>query len=406
MGKVVSKLEKLEAGKRNNFEKLEEKIFEDIQKLATQCHKGEYRKTGTPYIEHPKNIYKILQNVYRAEGKENYILYSAAMLHDVIENKMQNKESGIIFDLIADFGAEIVGIIAKHTKNYCDSSDEKRKAKKFFNYTLNLIYKLTKKPGITYFDYLHDIFYGKDSVGEINEKLSQNLDRRFSEGHPSFQICNTTIEVFSDFLQYKFSNRDKTIITMYSIELKLVDMYDNICSLPTNRFNVQTALYSFYKGILVSNEIKQKINRLTRERKYYQRAEKIANMLSEKIENSLQEWINYVEISLKQQGKQQEIENNYQMAEEYKQLGGFKKLTKPNKNNYFDGTIERYGKILIGLAKKEMLGFEEKIEKTDINSIAHRDLIGFKNFMDEVKQNNLYSRFSISNISKMFNLKK
>jgi hypothetical protein len=383
---------------------LERKIFEDIVRFAEKKHKREYRKTGRPYIEHPKNICALLEEVANEFQKQpSYILLSAAMLHDAIENEVK-KFGSSNFDVITyRLSGEIFSICYKNAK--LDESRNKEKTKKFFNYVLNVVYKLTKKPEATYFDYLHDIFYGKESVGEVNRKILKLLDEKKPirvEG---------PLNLFYDFVLYRkdgqgevedgeegrkvrFSRRDKNIITMYAIELKLADMYDNITSLPPEHFDVQTALYSFYKGIMLSNEIRRKFGLLEKEMKYYGKTQRLADKLLELIKKQLDCWIKHVE----QFVAEDERQKNYESLEEYDKAGGFERLTRRGQS-YFDGTMERYARILVGEASKESLGFEN-IDATQINLIGHRDLIGFRRFVEKMEKEKPRHIFCISNLLK------
>jgi|GEM_PF-6734826 len=380
---------------------LEKKIFEDIVSFAKKMHKRERRKTGKPYIEHPKNVCYLLEEVANEfQRQPSYTLLSAAMLHDVIENEVK-KFGSSNFDVITyQLSGEIFSICYKNAKQL-DESRNKEKTKRFFNYVINVVYKVTKKPEVTYFDYLHDIFYGKESVGEVNRKILKLLDKKepIRVGGPS--------ELFRDFVLYRkdgqgeveggkvgFSRRDKNIITMYAIELKLADMYDNITSLPPEHFDVQTALYSFYKGIMLSNEIRRKFGLLEKEMKYYGKAQRLADKLLELIKKQLDCWIEYVE----QFVAEDEKEKNYKSLEEYDEAGGFEKLTRKGKS-YFDGTMERYARILIGEASKETFGFEN-IDAKQINLIGHRDLIGFRRFVEKIEKEKPRRNFCISNLLK------
>jgi hypothetical protein len=390
--------------KKEEPSELERKIFEGIVSFAKKMHKGECRKTGKPYIEHPKNVCYLLEEVANEFHRQpSYSLLSAAMLHDVIENEVK-KSGSSNFDVITyRLSGEIFSICYKNAK--LDESRNKEKTKKFFNYVINVVYKLTKKPETTYFDYLHDIFYGKESVGEVNRKILKLLDEKKPirvEG---------PLNLFYDFVLYRkdgqgevedgeegrkvrFSRRDKNIITMYAIELKLADMYDNIASLPPENFDVQTALYSFYKGIMLSNEIRRKFGLLEKEMKYYGKAQRLADKLLELIKKQLDCWIKHVE----QFVAEDERQKNYESLEEYDKAGGFERLTRKGKS-YFDGTMERYARMLIGEASKETFGFEN-IDAKQINLIGHRDLIGFRRFVEKIEKEKPRHIFCISNLLK------
>lgn len=59
---------------------------ENIEKsieFATQCHKGQKRLGGEPYITHPVAVAELLQNTFKDATDE---LLQVAILHDVIED--------------------------------------------------------------------------------------------------------------------------------------------------------------------------------------------------------------------------------------------------------------------------------------------------------------------------------
>ncbi|MDE5587092.1 MAG: HD domain-containing protein, partial [Bacilli bacterium] len=75
----------------------------DLEKIreayifAEKCHKGQFRKTGEPYIIHPLNVAIILTEIYA--DKETIM---AALLHDVIEDCDIEKE-----EIEEKFGIEV-----------------------------------------------------------------------------------------------------------------------------------------------------------------------------------------------------------------------------------------------------------------------------------------------------------
>jgi guanosine-3',5'-bis(diphosphate) 3'-pyrophosphohydrolase len=81
-------------------------LVEDAYKFAQKAHKGQVRKSGDPYVEHPLQTALIL-----AELQLDASTLAAALLHDVPEN------CGIeIAELEAKFGAEVARLVDGTTK--------------------------------------------------------------------------------------------------------------------------------------------------------------------------------------------------------------------------------------------------------------------------------------------------
>jgi guanosine-3',5'-bis(diphosphate) 3'-pyrophosphohydrolase len=81
-------------------------LVEDAYKFAQKAHKGQVRKSGEPYVEHPLQTALIL-----AELQLDASTLAAALLHDVPEN------CGIeIAELEAKFGAEVARLVDGTTK--------------------------------------------------------------------------------------------------------------------------------------------------------------------------------------------------------------------------------------------------------------------------------------------------
>lgn len=447
---------------------LDELILKYVKQLTKRYHAKEYRKAKLreddpkpmPYIQHPLALCKYL-NCFDADS----IVLAAALLHDTIEssmaksmakdisetrnearneasehgmrskfdkfnkrkfNKLENRvQDDKLWEKMTELSLclyEIKNIVEYETsKKYEDYRDKQKinnYLKAFFNSTINLVYRLTKKPGQTYFNYLYDLFYDKDSINKVNIKIKEKIEEK--KENTSLIVRGGSYDGFLEFLNHKFGKKWKNIIVMYSIEIKLADMIDNMCDLPiplpipqkkqdkkdeidgktiekkteveVGPFNIQDALYAFYKSILLINETKTKIKKLSREEKYYERVKKLNFGLSKVTEASLCKWIGYVEKKMEEKGYTHKIKENYLMLKKYDEIGGFEKLTYPGKY-YFDGTLLRYGKILTGKTIKENLGFdnEDMLELENIIVCAHRDMLGFARFVEK-----LYGDFKLA----------
>jgi guanosine-3',5'-bis(diphosphate) 3'-pyrophosphohydrolase len=81
-------------------------LVEDAYKFAVKAHKGQVRKSGDPYVEHPLQTALIL-----SELQLDASTLAAALLHDVPEN------CGIpVAELEAKFGAEVARLVDGTTK--------------------------------------------------------------------------------------------------------------------------------------------------------------------------------------------------------------------------------------------------------------------------------------------------
>jgi len=176
---------------------------------------------------------------------------------------------------------------------------------------------------------------------------------------------------------------------------------NNIESLPildSMPFNEQSVLYSCYKGLLLANEVKTKVRGLIKEEKYYNKALRLSEILISEINNTLDIWIKYFE--KKTSLSQQAIKQDYKLLKEYEDAGGFKRIT-PAGNSYFDGTLIRYGKILLGLRDKNKLGFEDTYDAEEFELKKHRDLISFKRFAEKMISKRFNLKIRLKNLEKL-----
>ena len=75
---------------------------------ATKMHKGQTRKNGEPYINHPL---RVAQNVLKYKHSKNLeILLVSACLHDTLEDT-----SATYYDLIENFGPQVASIVLELT---------------------------------------------------------------------------------------------------------------------------------------------------------------------------------------------------------------------------------------------------------------------------------------------------
>jgi guanosine-3',5'-bis(diphosphate) 3'-pyrophosphohydrolase len=99
-------LEPLFRSVRQTHPKADLKIIERAYETAEECHRGQLRKSGEPYITHPLAVATILAEL----GMEPPTL-CAALLHDTVEDTDYTLET-----VQADFGEEIAGLVDGVTK--------------------------------------------------------------------------------------------------------------------------------------------------------------------------------------------------------------------------------------------------------------------------------------------------
>ena len=74
--------------------------------IAYEAHKGQFRKSGDPYIQHPLEVAYLLTSIHSSPQT-----VCAGLLHDVLEDTSVTKE-----ELIDDFGVDIYNIVEGVTK--------------------------------------------------------------------------------------------------------------------------------------------------------------------------------------------------------------------------------------------------------------------------------------------------
>ena len=81
-------------------------LIEQAYKQADSAHKGQRRKSGEPYIEHPLAVAKIIAGL----GLDD-VTIASALLHDAVEDTSMS-----VADLEVDFGSEVARIVDGVTK--------------------------------------------------------------------------------------------------------------------------------------------------------------------------------------------------------------------------------------------------------------------------------------------------
>ena len=94
-------------------------LIEEVYRFAEDLHKGQFRKSGEPYILHPLNVALILAQLGLDERA-----VCAGFLHDVVEDTNCNQ-----FGLADHFGADVaflVNGVTKLSKLECNSKEERQ----------------------------------------------------------------------------------------------------------------------------------------------------------------------------------------------------------------------------------------------------------------------------------------
>lgn len=81
-------------------------IISKAYKLAEKMHKGQFRKSGDPYIQHPLEVAYLLASLHASPET-----VCAGLLHDVLEDTTFSEE-----DMIREFGKDITSIVDGVTK--------------------------------------------------------------------------------------------------------------------------------------------------------------------------------------------------------------------------------------------------------------------------------------------------
>lgn len=172
---------------------MDEKLIDKAREFATIMHKGQYRKDGQEYINHP---IRVANNILTFKKSNNMdILLSSAYLHDTLEDTQAtydnlvrffgNSVASLVLELTND--KEMVKLIGK--TNYLSI-----KMKNMSNYALCL--KLCDR---------------LDNVSDL-VKVDKSFKKRY--------IIET-----SDILEYLIQNR-KLSNTQLMIALKIVELLD------------------------------------------------------------------------------------------------------------------------------------------------------------------------------------
>lgn len=90
--------------------------LEEVDRYAAFAHYGQYRKTGEPYVEHPRRVAALVDQHFHLLGDPPpvslQILKSAALLHDTIE------DCGVLPRSLGDFFGSAVQYLVENVTKY------------------------------------------------------------------------------------------------------------------------------------------------------------------------------------------------------------------------------------------------------------------------------------------------
>lgn len=136
------------------------KHYSNAEMAAMRIHKGQFRRSGEAYIEHPFAVAQLISRYYPGEK----ILYYAALFHDGLEN---------CFDDSKYRGQKILKTL--HLIMCAISSKEETCI------VISLVLCLTKLPGEEYMKYMRKIYSGplceevlKIKIADMEHNLSSS----------------------------------------------------------------------------------------------------------------------------------------------------------------------------------------------------------------------------------------
>ena len=83
-------------------------MIQKAKALACVKHKGQKRTDGRDYVEHPIEVYKILETIYNEPNRENVLV--ASILHDTLEDTNTS-----IMELENLFNEEVASLVVEVT---------------------------------------------------------------------------------------------------------------------------------------------------------------------------------------------------------------------------------------------------------------------------------------------------
>lgn len=172
---------------------MNEKLIDKAKNFATTMHKGQYRKDGQEYINHP---IRVANNILTFKKSDNMdILLPSAYLHDTLEDTQAT-----YYDLIRIFGNAIASIVLELTSD-----------KEMINLIGKTHYLSIKMKNMSSYALCLKLCDRLDNVSDL-----VNVDREFRHRY----IIET-----SDILEYLIQNRNLSN-TQLMIALKIVEYLD------------------------------------------------------------------------------------------------------------------------------------------------------------------------------------
>lgn len=172
---------------------MDEKLIDKAREFATIMHKGQYRKDGQEYINHP---IRVANNILTFKKSNNMdILLSSAYLHDTLEDTQATYDN-----LVSFFGNSVASLVLELTND--------KEMVKLIGKTNYLSIKMKNMSNYALCLKLCDRL---DNVSDL-VKVDKSFKKRY--------IIET-----SDILEYLIQNR-KLSNTQLMIALKIVELLD------------------------------------------------------------------------------------------------------------------------------------------------------------------------------------
>lgn len=392
---IYSLTNALEKEVNRRYGEQKNKIIKNCMEECIRTHGKNLRKTGGFYAKHPLEV-----SLNALDYNVDYITLGGALLHDVIEELVEDEVSSIGENLSKHEKNKLrvklreyhIGGMSKRFFEFLRK--EKLESSKYSNNTKEIIslvskvsrYKTDKQ---TYYEYLKNLFSEKFMVSgkRVSKKdiersiIIKLLDRKNNietlysvEEKPSLETLKSKYNLMMDL--YRSS---KLKYFLFKKKKHIPNLKKSIAG--------QRRLYSIWKNIYLINQTKGYLEKS----RDSPRTKKINRILEDLIKSTLNETkINKYLLRL-----DPEISTNYSRLLDreilvYDEIGGLEKITQRDERNLkyevyrsFDGTIDRYTSMIH--EDEREIRHTKKSKK-----IQYRDTIAFERVLKKLLEKDKY----------------